>query len=66
MENLSYDLNIEENDLLLIIDMQNVYLPWKTWVCPNITNVIPYINKKLSEFTEKKIIFTKDCKFHQQ
>src|SRR5699024_11879453 len=64
MENLSYDLNIEENDLLLIIDMQNVYLPGQPWACPNIKHAIPYIKKKISEFPENQIIFTKYLPFH--
>lgn len=64
MNHLSYNSNNRKNDLLLIIDMQNVYLPGQPWACPNIKHAIQYIEKKISEFPKNQIIFTKYLPFH--
>ncbi|CVI65783.1 Isochorismatase family protein [Clostridiales bacterium CHKCI001] len=65
MKNIFDNSNSKEKDLLLIIDMQNVYLPGQPWACPNIKRAISYIEKKICEFTENQIIFTQyqpfDC-----
>ena len=29
----------KNNDLLLVIDMQNIYLPDEEWACPSISNL---------------------------
>ncbi|MGN1412232.1 MAG: cysteine hydrolase family protein [Oscillospiraceae bacterium] len=46
-------------NLLLVIDMQNAYLPKQPWECANITDIIPRI-KTLCECDKfNKIVFTR-------
>lgn len=56
-------MKIGKNDLLLIIDMQNVYLPGQPWACPNIKHAIRYITQKINEFPKDQIIFTQYLPF---
>ena len=52
-------MKIGKKDLLLVIDMQNVYLPEEDWACPRITTCIPYIQSLLSVFPQEQVIFTR-------
>ena len=70
MENSLYSSNkrvndgkIGENDLFLIIDMQNVYLPKQPWACPNIEYAVQYIKKMIDEFPKDQVIFTQYLPF---
>lgn len=47
-----------QNDLLLVIDMQNVYLPDKDWACPNMINISRKIEKLLEANVVREVIFT--------
>lgn len=49
---------INHNDLLLIIDMQNVYLPGQPWACEGIEGAIVYIQKVIAQFPQNQILFT--------
>ena len=51
-------MNISENDLLLVIDMQNVYLPENEWACPRMKECISYITDLLTSFPKNQIAFT--------
>ena len=50
-----------KNDLLLITDMQNVYLPEQPWSCPGILNAWDKIETLLTSRTQcfKNIVFTR-------
>ncbi len=47
------------NSALLIIDMQNVYLPENEWACDKTRNAIKYIEDKIKDFPENHIFFIK-------
>lgn len=49
---------INDKDLLLVVDMQNVYLPGNEWACVDVENVITYIKEMLEYFPENQIVFT--------
>ena len=44
---------------LLIIDMQNVYLPQNKWACINMYEKIQNIERKIAEFPRSNVFFTK-------
>ena len=46
-------------DLLLVIDMQNVYLPGNKWACDNMPRAIKCIEKMITKFPKENVIFTK-------
>jgi len=49
---------MKENSALLIIDMQNVYLPGNEWACSQMNEVIKYIKEKINSFPKDQIFFT--------
>lgn len=52
-------MDIRETDLLLVVDMQNVYLPGQKWACDRIQEVINCIENLIKIFPESQIIYTK-------
>lgn len=50
---------MKNNSALLIIDMQNVYLPENEWACIKMSQTIKYIEEKIKNFSENQIFFTK-------
>ncbi|MBR3696987.1 MAG: cysteine hydrolase [Clostridia bacterium] len=53
------DYNIKKNVALLVIDMQNAYLPGNEWECNKILKVVKNIEEKIKEFPLNQIFFTK-------
>lgn len=51
--------NINEKDFLLVIDMQNAYLPENPWGCVKMREAIQYTLQVIEKFQEKHIGFTK-------
>lgn len=49
---------ITEKDLLLVIDMQNVYLPGSPWGCERIREAVSYIQDVIKRFPEEQRCFT--------
>lgn len=49
----------ERKDLLLVIDMQNVYLPGQEWACPSMGKASATIRKLLDTCRFQNVIFTK-------
>lgn len=49
----------EKKDLLLVIDMQNVYLPEQEWACPSMGRTSVVIRKLLDTCQFQEVIFTK-------
>ena len=49
----------EKKDLLLVIDMQNVYLPEQEWACPSMERTSVVIRKLLDTCQFQEVIFTK-------
>ena len=47
------------NDLLLVIDMQNVYLPDQPWACETVAHTKANILKLLEKNPENQTIFTR-------
>ena len=43
---------------LLVIDMQNIYLPGEKWECGSILSAIDYIDGFINEFDKKDVFFT--------
>lgn len=54
---------MKNNSALLVIDMQNVYLPENKWACIEMDAVINYIEKKIKDFPENQVFFTKHMAF---
>lgn len=52
----------KRNDLLLVIDMQNVYLPEEEWACPNVREAMKNIKNLLDREAVEQVIFTKFVK----
>lgn len=50
--------NINSKDLLLVVDMQNVYLPGQPWACEGIDGAIRYICEVLKKFPQEQVLFT--------
>lgn len=49
---------INSSDLLLVIDMQNAYLPGQPWACEGIEDTIAYIQQVIAQFPKNQILFT--------
>ena len=49
---------MNNNDLLLVIDMQNVYLPDQEWACPRITQASRNIRRLLDSGKIGNVLFT--------
>lgn len=54
---------MKNNSALLVIDMQNVYLPENEWSCIKMGKVINYIEEKIKEFPKNQIFFTQHIAF---
>lgn len=52
-------MNIRETDVLLVVDMQNVYLPGQRWACERIQEAIKYIVKLVETFPKSQVVYTK-------
>ena len=50
---------MKKNDLLLVIDMQNVYLPGEEWACPSMPEAIRNIRALLDADVAERVIFTR-------
>lgn len=49
----------KKNDLLLVIDMQNVYMPGREWECPSMPGAIKNIRTLLDADVVERAVFTK-------
>lgn len=49
----------KKKDLLLVIDMQNVYLPGRDWACPSMPGAVERICRLLREDVAEQVIFTR-------
>lgn len=54
---------MNENSALLIIDMQNVYLPGNEWECNRMEDTIKYIEDKIKKFSKERIFFSQHIAF---
>ena len=54
---------MKNNSALLVIDMQNVYLPGNEWSCIKMSEVINYIQKKINDFKKNQVFFTQQRAF---
>lgn len=54
---------MKNNSALLVIDMQNVYLPENEWSCIKMAEVINYIEEKIKDFPKNQVFFTKHIAF---
>lgn len=52
----------KRRDLLLVVDMQNVYLPNEEWACPKVKDAIKNIKNLLDREIVEQVIFTKFVK----
>lgn len=52
-------LEKENKDILLVIDMQNVYLPGQEWACPTMLEAAAVIQKLMGNCGFESILFTK-------
>ncbi len=52
-------MDIKKTDMLLVVDMQNVYLPGQKWACDRIQEAIKYITKLVRTFPETQVVYTK-------
>lgn len=50
---------MKKNDLLLVIDMQNVYLPGEEWGCPSAPSAVHNICRLLDVDAVKHTVFTR-------
>lgn len=50
---------MKNNDLLLVIDMQNVYLPGEEWACPSMPDAIQNIQDLLNADVVGQVVFTR-------
>lgn len=55
----------KRRDLLLVIDMQNVYLPEEEWACPKAKEAVKNIKNLLDREVIEKVVFTKFVKPEQ-
>ena len=49
---------MKDNSALLVVDMQNVYLPENEWACKRMKEIIKYIEKEIKNFKSNQIFFT--------
>lgn len=54
---------MRNNSALLVIDMQNVYLPENEWSCIKMDTIIKYIEEKIKEFPKSQVFFTQHRAF---
>ena len=54
---------MKNNSALLVIDMQNVYLPENQWSCIKMAEVLDYIEEKIKDFPKNQVFFTKHLAF---
>lgn len=54
---------MKDNSALLVIDMQNVYLPENQWSCIKMPEVIKYIEEKIKAFPNNQVFFSKHIAF---
>lgn len=52
----------KRRDLLLIVDMQNVYLPGEEWACPSVKDSVKNIKNLLDREVIEQVAFTKFVK----
>ena len=53
-------MNVKDaNSALLVIDMQNIYLPDNKWACIHMRNTIKNIEKRINSFPSNQVFFTK-------
>ena len=52
-------IQINQRDLLMVVDMQNVYLPGQPWGCERMKEAIAYIKRMLDQFPKDQIVFTR-------
>lgn len=50
---------MKKNDLLLVIDMQNVYLPGEAWACPSMPEAMERVKRLIESGTVEQTIFTR-------
>lgn len=50
---------IDEKDFLLVIDMQNAYLPGNPWGCSRMKEVIQYTLHAIDKFPKDQVAFTR-------
>ena len=50
---------MKTRDLLLVIDLQNVYLPGEEWACPSMPEAVKNIAKIIDAGVAEKTIFTR-------
>lgn len=50
---------MKNNDLLLVIDMQNVYMPGGEWCCPSMPAAVSNTKKLIDSGTVGTVLFTK-------
>lgn len=50
---------MKKNDLLLVIDMQNVYLPGEEWGCPSAPDAVRNICRLLDADVAEHVVFTR-------
>lgn len=49
---------MKNNSALLVIDMQNVYLPGNEWACIRMPETIKYIEEKIKDFPKSQVFFS--------
>lgn len=50
---------MKQKDLLLVIDMQNVYLPGEEWACPKMNSALENIISVIGSGVADQVVFTK-------
>ena len=56
---IDHEYTLPNKDLLLVIDMQNVYLPGREWACPSMPESAARIRALIDSGVVSKILFTK-------
>lgn len=49
---------MKNNSALLVVDMQNVYLPENEWACIRMDKVVKYIEDKVNIFPKNRVFFS--------
>lgn len=50
---------MKKNDLLLVVDMQNVYRPGEPWQCPSMGRSVEHIRRLLDAEVTEQTVFTR-------
>lgn len=50
---------MKRNDLLLVIDMQNVYMPGEAWACPSMPQAVQNVRKLIDSGEIAQVAFTR-------